>query len=168
MPKSKIDTEINYSNVGIGLILCPVNHFCVDLNVCFGPLSCWKIQRRPSFLTGPARFRCKISWYFILMMPCTLYHVGSSGLGQEKQPHYITEPPPPPYLHTGYFWCRHSSFYAGHTLSAGCRKAPFSFHLTIEHGSSSDLRTPGTYVCGEMTGKAFFLACLPNHLLAWR
>ena len=30
---------------GRSLILCSVNHFCVDLDVCFESLSCWKIQQ---------------------------------------------------------------------------------------------------------------------------
>ena len=38
---------------------------CVDLEVCFGSLSCRKIQRRPSFslLAEADRFWPKISWY---------------------------------------------------------------------------------------------------------
>ena len=60
---------------GRSLILCSVNHFSVDLDVCFGWLSFWKIQLRPrfSFLARAAGFRFKISWYFMeFMMPCTL------------------------------------------------------------------------------------------------
>ena len=41
------------------------------------------------------------------MMPCTLTRF--PGPFEEKQPDNITEPPP--YLHTGYFWDRHYSFY---------------------------------------------------------
>ena len=33
-----------------------------------------------------------------------------TGPVEEKQPHNITEPPPPPYLHAGYYQYRYSSF----------------------------------------------------------
>ena len=62
---------------------------------------------------------------------------------------------PSRYLHTGYFWYRHT-FYAQPSLSVRCRKAQFLFHLTIDLGSSSVKRTPGAYVSGVMSGKAFF------------
>ena len=54
-------------------------------------------------------------------MPCTL--IRFPGPLEEKQSLNITEPPP--YLQTGYFQYRHSSFYAKPTLSVGCRKAQF-------------------------------------------
>ncbi|XP_051534253.1 protein Shroom1-like isoform X2 [Myxocyprinus asiaticus] len=43
---------------GRTLILWSVNHFCVDFDVCFGSLSCWKIQPGPivSFLAEAVRF----------------------------------------------------------------------------------------------------------------
>ena len=67
---------------------------------------------------------------------------------KKKQHHNITEHPPPPYLHTGYFQYRHFSFYTKPTLSVSCRNVSFAFNLTTR-------RTPGAYVYGEMTGKAF-------------
>ncbi len=43
---------------GKRFILCPVTHFCVYFDVCFGLLSWWKIQTRPiiRFLTEAVRF----------------------------------------------------------------------------------------------------------------
>ena len=47
------------------LILWSVNHFCVDFEVCFGSLPCWKIQPQPSlsFLPQAVRFWFNICWY---------------------------------------------------------------------------------------------------------
>ena len=78
------------------LILCSANHFCVDLDICFGSLSCWKIQQRPcfSFMAGATRFRLKMSWYFMFMfmMACTLTRF--PGPLEQKQPHNLTDHPP--------------------------------------------------------------------------
>ena len=49
-----------------------------------------------------------VSWHFMEMMPCTLTRF--PGPLEEEQPHNITEPPPTPYLQTGYFQYRHSYF----------------------------------------------------------
>ena len=84
---------------GISLILCSVNHLCVDLDN-FGSLPCWKIQQWPNFclIAGAAIIRLKMSWYFMeFMMPCTLTRF--PGPLEEKQPHNITDPPP--YLTVG-------------------------------------------------------------------
>ena len=43
-------------------------------------------------------------------MPCTL--TSFPGSLEDKQSHNIMEPPPPPYLRTGYIGYKHSSFYA--------------------------------------------------------
>src|SRR4029434_9531065 len=67
----------------------------VDLDVCFGSLSCWKVQPRPilSFLAEAVRFSFKICWYFKeSMIPCILTRC--PGPLDEKQPHNITDPPP--------------------------------------------------------------------------
>ena len=108
---------------GRSLILCSVNYFGVDLDICLVSLCCWKVWRWPSFtfLAGAARFRFKMSWCLKFMMPCTLTMF--PGPLEEKQPHNIREPPPQSYLRTGYSWYRHSSFYTKSTLSVGCRKA---------------------------------------------
>ena len=37
---------------GNTFILRSVNHFCVDFEVCFGSLTCWKVQPQP-ILKGP-------------------------------------------------------------------------------------------------------------------
>ena len=37
-------SQISY---GVQAMAKPVKHFCVDLEVCFGSLSCWKVQPRP-------------------------------------------------------------------------------------------------------------------------
>ncbi len=63
----------NWNGQGRSFILCSMRHFCVDLDVCFGSLSWWKIQPRPiiRFLTEAVRFRFFICWYLIeSMMPC--------------------------------------------------------------------------------------------------
>src|SRR4029434_9449913 len=64
-----------------------VNNFCVDFEVCFGSLSCWKVQPRPilSFLD--------ICWYLMeSMITCILTRC--RGPLEEKQPHNIKDPPP--------------------------------------------------------------------------
>src|SRR4029434_6293351 len=67
-------------------ILRSVKHFCVDFEVCFGSLSCLKVQPRPilSFLEGAVRFSFNIYWY-LMVFPGPL---------EEKQPHNIKDPPP--------------------------------------------------------------------------
>ena len=62
-----------------------------------------QLENRPSFSfpAGAARFRFKMSWYFMeLMITCTL--TGFQGSLEEKQPDNITEPPPPPYTYRLY------------------------------------------------------------------
>ena len=144
-------------------------------------MSCKKIQQQHSFnfLAGASRFRLKISPTNFPMYPNKVpnaftvpqHHRTSKGPGyivrvsgplEEKQPHNITEPPPPLYLHTGFFQSRHSSFYTIRTLSIDCQKNGSC------QSSSSILRTPGAYVWGENDRKGFFLECLANHLLGWR
>src|SRR4029434_2267577 len=60
---------------GKTFILRSANHFCVDFEVCFGSLSCWKVQPRPisSLLKGAVRFSFNICWYLMeSMIPCIL------------------------------------------------------------------------------------------------
>ena len=119
-----------------------------------------------SFLAGAARFRFKMSWYFMeFMMPCIPTRL--PGLLEEKQPHNITEPPlpPPPNLHTGYFWYRHSSFYAKPTLSVGCWAWPLNMVPVKVPVAFSKLQVLMFVVKGQ---QSFILACLPKYLLAWR
>src|SRR4029434_11225777 len=76
-------------------ILRSVNHFFVDFEVCFGSLSCWKVQPRPilSFLEGAVRLSFNICWYLMeSMIPCILTRC--RGPLEEKQPHNIKDPPP--------------------------------------------------------------------------
>ena len=58
------------------------------------------------------------------------------------------------------FRYRYSSFNAKPTLSVGCQKAQFSFHLTMEHGSSQSFssvsQTAGTYVVVKWQKRLFF------------
>ena len=78
-------------------ILRSVNHFCVYFEVCFGSLSCWKVQPRPilSFLAGAVRFSFNICWYLMeSMIPCIL--TKCPGPLKEKTPYSIT------ILHRGY------------------------------------------------------------------
>ena len=80
---------------GKTFILRSVNHFCVDFEVCFGSLSCWKVQPRPilSLLEGAVRFSFNICWYLMeSMIPCILTRC--PGPLEEKQPHNIKDPPP--------------------------------------------------------------------------
>src|SRR4029434_1166275 len=44
--------------LGEGIVMPCQNHFCVDFEVCFGSLSCWKVQPLPilSLLEGAVRF----------------------------------------------------------------------------------------------------------------
>ena len=76
-------------------ILRSVNHFCVDFEVCFRSLSCWKVQPRPilSLLEGTVRFSFNICWYLMeYKIPCILTRC--PGPLEEKQPHNIKDPPP--------------------------------------------------------------------------
>src|SRR4029434_4355654 len=78
---------------GKTFILRSVNNFCVDFEVCFGSLSCWKVQPRPilSFLEGAVRFSINICWYLMeSMIPCILTRC--PGPLEEKQPHNIKDP----------------------------------------------------------------------------
>ena len=80
---------------GKTFILQAVIHFCVDLEVCFGSLSCWKVQPRPilSFLEGAVRLSFNICWYLMeSIIPCVLTRC--PGHLEEKQPHNIKDPPP--------------------------------------------------------------------------
>src|SRR4029434_1066132 len=80
---------------GKAFILQSVNNFCVDFEVCFGSLSCWKVQPRPisSLLEGAFRFSFNICWYLIeSMIPCILTRC--PGPLEEKQPHNIKDLPP--------------------------------------------------------------------------
>src|SRR4029434_10802554 len=47
-----------------------VNHFCVDFEVYFGSLTCWKVQPQPilSLLEGAVRFSFNICWYLMESM----------------------------------------------------------------------------------------------------
>ena len=77
------------------LILLSQNHCCVDLEVCFGSLSCWKvhIQPSPSPLAEATRLSAKIAWYLVeFIMPSILTSV--PGPLELKQPQNITDPPP--------------------------------------------------------------------------
>ena len=60
---------------GKTFILQAVNHFCVDLEVCFGSLSCWKVQPWLilSLLEGAVRFSFNICWYLMDYKICLLY-----------------------------------------------------------------------------------------------
>src|SRR4029434_3806788 len=51
-------------------ILRSVNHFCVDIEVCFGSLTCWKVQPQPilSLLEGAVRFLFNICWFLMESM----------------------------------------------------------------------------------------------------
>src|SRR4029434_1793194 len=80
---------------GKTFILWSVNHFCVDFEVCFGSLSCWKVQPWPilSFLAEAIRFSFNIRWYLMeSMIPCILTRC--PGPLKEKQPHNIKDLPP--------------------------------------------------------------------------
>src|SRR4029434_5011573 len=77
-------------------ILRSVNHFCVDFEVCFRSLTCWKVQPQPilSLPEGAVRFSFHICWYLMeSMIPCILTRC--PGPLEEKQPHNII-------LHSGY------------------------------------------------------------------
>src|SRR4029434_6859528 len=101
-----------------------VNNFCVDFEVCFGSLSCWKVQPRPilSFLD--------ICWYLMeSMITCILTRC--RGPLEEKQPHNIQDPPP--YFRVGMrcfsVWL---SFCLRQThLYVCCQKVLFWSHLSI-------------------------------------
>src|SRR4029434_10585954 len=72
-----------------------VDNFCVDFEVCFGSLSCCKVQPWPilSFLEGAVRFSFNICWHLMeFMIPCILTRC--RGPLEEYQPHTITDPPP--------------------------------------------------------------------------
>src|SRR4029434_2502214 len=61
--------------LGKTFILRSVNHFCVDFEVCFGSLSCWKVQpqRISSCQEGAVRFLLNICWYLMeSMISCIL------------------------------------------------------------------------------------------------
>src|SRR4029434_5823090 len=55
---------------GKTFILRSVNHFCVDFEVCFGSLTCWKVQPQPilSLLEGAVGFSFNICWYLMESM----------------------------------------------------------------------------------------------------
>src|SRR4029434_2129742 len=74
---------------GKTFILQSVNHFCVDFEVCFGSLSCWKVQPRPilSLLEVAVRFSCNICWY--LMVHDTMYpNKMSRAFGRKTAPQH--------------------------------------------------------------------------------
>ncbi len=82
-----------------------VTHFCVYFDVCFGLLSCWKIQTWSiiRFLTEAVRFWFFICWYLIeSMMPCIWTR--RSGPPAEKQAHNIKDPAVYLNMDMGYFF----------------------------------------------------------------
>src|SRR4029434_7353726 len=86
----------DFDGHGKTFILRSVNQFCVDFEVCFRSLSCWKVQLRPilSFLAEAVRFSFNICWYLMESMipPCILTRC--PGPLEEKQPHNIKDPAP--------------------------------------------------------------------------
>ncbi len=71
------------------------SHAFVDLDVCFGSLSCWKVNFLFifSFLTDAWRFCAKIAWYLeLFIIPSTLTKAPVPA--EEKQPQSMMLPPP--------------------------------------------------------------------------
>ncbi len=158
---------------GRSLILCLVNHFCVDLATCLGSLSCWKTQWRPifSFRAEATRFCFKMSWYFkAFMMPCTLTRF--LGPLEEKQAHSITDPPP--YFTVGMrCFSAYSSFVFRQTHSE-CLLPKTSILVSSDQSTRSQLKPQYRLANSRRlrlwlwVRKVFFRACLPNSLLACR
>ena len=150
----------DWDDHGRSLILCSVNHLCLDLDV----LDHCPAGTSNDDLVLVSDITCPgISW----SSWCHVSYHGSQSLWRKNSPTTSGNL----HLHHTYIQVmyRHSSFYAKPTLRIGCRKARFSFHLTIEHGSSqsssSILWTPGGYVCGEIHRKGFFWHAFP--IICW-
>ena len=160
---------------GKTFILRSVNHFCVDFEVCFGSLSCWKVQPRPilSLLEGAVRFSFNICWYLMeSMIPCILTRC--PGPLEEKQPHNIKDPPPYFTLGMGVFsvWL---SFCLRQTHLWCLLPKSFilvsSDHITRSHWKSDlHLANCRRFSLLLIDSRGFFLATLQNNLwwCRWR
>jgi hypothetical protein len=73
--------------------LWSINHFFVDIDMCLGLLSCWKIHLQPSFslLAEATRFLAEMSWYLVKVHD-TFDLTRAPGPLEEKLPHYMKDP----------------------------------------------------------------------------
>ncbi len=138
---------------GKRFILCSVTHFCVYFDVCFGLLSCWKIQTWPiiRFLTEAVRFWFFICWYLIeSMMPCIWTRC--SGPLAEKQAHNIKDPAVYLTVDMGYFFipvCTKLIWWVC------CQKAIFS--VSSDHRSQCHLKFQSCLTT-EFAGVCFWMS----------
>ena len=117
---------------GKTFILLSVNNFCVDFEVCFGSLSCWKVQPLPilSFLEGAVRFSFNICWYLMeSMIPCIL--TICPGLLKQNSPTTSKIRHHTSHWVWGSLLYGYLSVYAKPTVDVCCQKALFWSHLTI-------------------------------------
>ena len=115
---------------GKTFILQSVNNFCVDFEVCFGSLSCWKVQPRPIYWRGLLGFHfisAGISWESLI--PCILTRC--PWLWKKNSPttskirHHTSQ------WVWGAFLYGYLSVYAKPTFAVCCQKALLWSHLTI-------------------------------------
>ncbi len=144
-----------------------MTHFWVDIDidVCFGLLSWWKIQTRPiiRFLTEAVRFSFFICWYLIeSMMPCIWTRC--PGPLAEKQAHNIKDPAV--YLTVGmgvlFYPCLHQSHLVGLLPES-------SFLVSSDHRSQSHLKFQScltTEFAGDVFGwvGSFFFKPIWNNM----
>ena len=142
------------------LILLSWNHFCVDLQVCFGSLSWWKVHLRPSpsLLDERTRFSAKIAWYLVeFIMPSIL--TSAPGPLELKQSQNITDPLP--YFTVGMrcFSLRLCS-YAKHADAVPDKNIPFWSHLTRTPCSNHNTNDIWCFLLCLVVRKGFLLATL--------
>src|SRR4029434_2625818 len=119
---------------GKTFILRSVNHFCVDFEVCFGSLTCWKVQPQPilSLLEGAVRFSFNICWYLMESIHDTMYpNKMSRAFGRKTAPQHQRSAT---ILHIGYevlFCIAIFLSTPNPPFDVFCQKKLFWSHLTI-------------------------------------
>ena len=123
------------------LILLSRNHFCVDLEVCFGSLLCWKVHLWP----GPRLLAEGTSWAFsqnCLILGGIHYAIYPSQYPIKTAPKHDW---PTTIFHRSYDAspCMHLCSYAKHTDAVPDKNVQFWSHLyiTLHYICSSDQST---------------------------